>query len=201
MGLKSQRSAAAVAALAQGLERRAKVAIVVWYKSAHSDKPLLGGLFPLRQHPGALCTIHLVFLELPYAIDVKSMEMESLDDYIVDSTTSSKASTVCDNLIDSLMLPKGTLESGQVPNPFLRSWNQSVMKRVVDSSAELVHCRQSEGNYPMKPPPAVVELAKPAIKDFFDTFPLSESVAELAKKNKVKGKKQGKTVHTYKNFL
>jgi len=195
-GKDSLKAATLIASLAQALERQEKAAVCNFYKSNRSKQATLGALFPLPEPEyGYNQTIHLAFFELPHAGDVKMLEMESLQKYLDDE----EKVRVCDDLIDSLMLPYDVLASGSVPSPFHRSWYQTVIQRAQDPDADLVLARSPEQTAmlgdPMKTPGDVLARSKRVLETFRAEFPLT--------KNKLKDdkKKKEKRSHTYKDYL
>jgi hypothetical protein len=196
-GHDSQQACALISGLAQALERLNKVAICTFLKTkTGSGGPVLGGLFPMME-PGYLQPIHLLFLQLPFAGEVKQLEMRSFDEFFADAETASK-SKACDAVIDSLMLPDNVLESGKIPSPFLRSWKETIMQRALDPTAEIVAVRTFDKQDPMVTPSDVLERAIPALDSFHESFPL------VLKKDPVADKTKGQTrkrALTYKDYL
>jgi ATP-dependent DNA helicase 2 subunit 2 len=195
-GHDSQQACALISGLAQALQRLNKVAICTYLKSKTSSGPVLGGLFALPE-PDCLQPIHLVFLQLPFAGDVKQLEMRSFDEFFTDAETTSK-SKACDAVIDALMLPDGVLESGKIPSPFLRSWKETVIKRALNPKAEVVAVRTFDKHDPMVTPPDVLERALPALDSFHESFPLVRKKEQGAEKKK--GQKRKRAL-TYKDYL
>jgi hypothetical protein len=149
------------------------------------------------QESDYLQPIHLVFLQLPFAGEVKQLEMRSFDEFFADAETASK-SKACDAVIDALMLPDNVLESGKIPSPLLRSWKETMMKRVVDPTAEIVAVRTFDKHDPMVTPSDVLERAVPALDLFHESFPLVQKKDQVAEKQK--GQKRKRAL-TYKDYL
>jgi ATP-dependent DNA helicase 2 subunit 2 len=195
-GHDSEQACALISGLAQALQRLNKVAICTFLKTSTSKAPVLGGLFPM-QESDYLQPIHLVFLRLPFAGEVKQLEMRSFDEFFADAETASK-SKACDAVIDALMLPDNVLESGKIPSPLLRSWKETLMKRVVDPTAEIVVVRTFDKQDPMVTPSDVLEQAMPALDAFHESFPLVQKKDQVAEKKK--GQKRARAL-TYKDYL
>jgi len=172
------RSRALVGALAQALQQQEKVAICNCYKTNNGD-PVLGALFPFSEE-GSLRRLkrdehskpppppqQLVFLQLPYAGDVKMLDMQSFEEYI--DADKLKAT---DNMIDALMLPDDALKSGTVPSPFQRSWNRTKLRRATDPGCDIVSVRSGVGTDPMKTPRDVLARSQEAIHKFRAAFSL-----------------------------
>lgn len=195
-GHDSQRACAAISALAQALEQLKKVAIATFYKRSTSARPVLVALFPLTEpeypHP-----IRLVVLQIPFDGEVKKLDLDSLEDFLGggDEQAANK-SKVCDDLIESLMLPDGVLCSGQVPSPLLRSFNQTKVKRAMDPKAPIVKVRPTDDDR-MVTPPEVMHRAESAMEAFEAAFPIETKSTEKAT---AKGQ-NGKKILTYKDFL
>jgi len=193
----SQNACALISGLARALERLDKVAICTFLKTKGSSGPALGGLFPLPE-PGVSQPIHLVFLQLPFQSEVRELMMESFDTYLEESDAKFKAKA-CDDLIDALMLPEGAIESGKVPSPAMRSWNQTMVNRALDPEAKVVDVRTFDEHDPMVTPPVILERALPALDSFHKSFPLAFPKKADTEKNTNKG--QGKQVFTYMDYL
>ena len=126
-GHESLKACAAISALAQALDRKDQVAIGVFLKRANASKKNLVALYPLPEpeypHP-----MRLVCLQIPYGEEVKHITLDSLDVLLHGEYEEVKAK-VCDDFIDSLMLPDGVLGSGETPSPLVRSSNQTKVAR------------------------------------------------------------------------
>lgn len=210
-GNESQKAAAAISALAQGLNKVEKVALCLFFKTKNSTEPILGGLFPMKlldeagrypEHP-----MHLVFLQLPFAGDVKQLNMANFDSFFpvnddvneLDKTR--MKSNVTDELIDSLMLPSDSILSGKVPSPFLRSWNQTKVKRAIGNSKDLVDDDLTLLNG-MATPKQVLQNAATALKHFQEAFPFCPGKnLSYSKDATTSTKKESRKVLTYKDYL
>jgi len=163
-GADSRRACAAVAALAQTLRRTNQVGIATMVKTKNHD-PILVGVFPLEEGDRP---IHLVFLQLPWQGDVPVRPLPNFEP----SKDPSKQ-TVCDDLIESLLIPDDALNYTQIPNPAIRSFHQTVIQRVLDPKCPVVASRPSESDS-METPRETLERAKPALTAFRKAFPLSK---------------------------
>ncbi len=191
-GADSQKACAAIMGLAQALQRSEKVAICTLKKTSKGS-PQVGALIPLIE-PEFETPLRLAFLHLPFAGEVRELSMESFTDII--NETDDRKSNVCDDLIDSLMLPDGCLDSGMVFSPFHRSWNQTMVKRVFDPSVKPVTIRQQVD--PLKTPPDILAAAETALRNFAVTFPLKPAPTNNPKKTKGQ---TGRTILTFKDYL
>lgn len=196
-GEDSQKACAAIMGLATALHRLEKVAICTLKKSAQGSAPHLGALIPLTE-PDFDEPLRLAFLHLPFAGEVRQLNMEPFTDIINDlkDATTLPKSEACDDLIDSLMLPDACLDSGTVFSPFHRSWNQTMIKRAFDPSADPVTVRDQVD--PMKTPSDILAEAELALKNFKATFPLT--VVSRNNPKKTKGQ-TGRTITTFKDYL
>lgn len=207
----SQRACSAIAALAKALQQLDKVAICTFRKSNRGE-PILGALLPYDEpYPDP---IHLLLLRLPFAGEIKRLEKDNFDD-ILDSehpenrTDCETQSQAADDLIDSLMLPKDTLASKNLPCPFLRSWNQTIVKRALDPTAPPVVSRASQGSESDSfcTPSEVLKTARPALHRFQQVFPLHVSKTVMESKSKSSRRNAGeggggrRKVLTYRDYL
>ena len=195
-GGESQKSCAAISALARGLFRVNKVAICTFLKSKKSSGPILGALFPLEE-PECKEPIHLTFLQLPFAGDVKQLTLLNFEEILKEDSSNEKQqkTKACDDLIDGLMLPDDL--SGKVPSPFLRSWNQTKLNRAIDPEAPLVLIRETAKDDPMVTPPDILAKAGPALERYTESFPLQVQKTVTSKQ----GGKKGRVAPNYKDFL
>ena len=191
-GEMSRKACSLIAAMAEALERTSKVAMCVFYKK--SGKPgHFGALFPLRE-PKFPSTIHLIFMALPYSGDVQDLNKDifPLEGFMAD--VQPDEADVVDSLIDSLQLPEDVLAPGTVPNPYSRSWYQTLMQRAIDPESEPVLWRPNQDTDVMATPPAVLMRATGALDRFRECFPTKDmqklAADEKAKNQKVKGKRQ-----------
>jgi hypothetical protein len=170
------------------------VAIGVFLKRANASKKNLVALYPLPEpeypHP-----MRLVCLQIPYGEEVKHITLDSLDVLLHGEYEEVKAK-VCDDFIDSLMLPDGVLGSGETPSPLVRSSNQTKVARALDHKAPVVTVRPSDDDR-MVTPVEVLQRAQTSIQAFETHFPLEMKKSE----KKAKKGEKGRTVLTYKDFL
>jgi hypothetical protein len=170
-GNESRRSCAAISALARALQRMDQVAIATFVKTKDRD-PILCGLFPFE---GGNEPIHLVMMQLPFADDVRIYEMADSCGGSDNRNENQRAAKVCDDLIDKLMLPDDALDYTQIPNPKIRSFYKTIIKRVVNKNSPVVDARVVDGQDQMGTPNYIQERAQPAIDAFYKTFPLKQS--------------------------
>ena len=169
-GGESRKSCAAISALAQGLAKLKHVAIATMVKSTDSD-PILIGLFPWiapstktkdnskTQSPRP--PIHLLIMQLPFEGDIPTLphkllmtssqtaadeDSDDTNKSKKESSTSIKQRKMCDDLIDSLMLPGDKLDSMKIPNPYIRSFHKTVIQRVLDPKSPIVSVRGGGDN-------------------------------------------------------
>jgi hypothetical protein len=166
-GADSRRACAAISALATALARKHQVGIATMVKSKDAD-PILVGLFPLESGENP---IHLVFTQLPFRGDVPRLSLPAFD-ASSSKSTSLKRQTACDDLIDALHLPHDAVDYTQIPNPYIRSFHQTVVQRVLDPKSPVVCVRDRDD--PMSTPKEVVERAKFALHDFRKAFSLTK---------------------------
>jgi hypothetical protein len=86
-----------------------------------------------------------------------------------------QAAEVCDDLIDKLMLPDDALDYTRIPNPKIRSFYKTVVKRILDKDAPIVETRIVDGQDQMGTPKEVAERAQSAVDAFYKTFPLKKA--------------------------
>jgi ATP-dependent DNA helicase 2 subunit 2 len=196
-GDESQKTCAAISALAQALSRLNRVGICTFSKQK-GKRPVLGALFPLPEpiypHP-----IHLVFLRIPFADEAKPFSMDPLDGFLKGPQNAVKTQS-CDDLIKSLMLPNEILNPGQVPYPVSRSWNQTKVERAMNPQAGVVSVRGKEDD-PLSTPAHVLERALPAIQVFRQTFPLERKPEKTKDVANSTMDRKGRKVFTYKDYL
>jgi ATP-dependent DNA helicase 2 subunit 2 len=196
-GDESQKTCAAISALAQALSRLDRVAICTFSKQ-RAKRPVLGALFPLPE-PNYSHPIHLVFLRIPYADEAKPLNLDPLDGYLKGHQTPAKTQS-CDELIESLMLPNAILNPGQVPYPVSRSWNQTKVERALHPQAGVVSVRGKEDD-PLSTPAHVLKSALPAIQLLRQTFPLEKKPDKAKDVANATKDRKGRKVFTYKDFL
>jgi hypothetical protein len=184
-GSESNKACAAVAALAQALHRTGRVAIGTFLKVKSSPFPRLTIIYPLEEQYLAE-PIHLVALSIPYEGEVIANLSKS-----VFPVPDDKKVAVCENLIRSLMLPDGVLESGRLANPALRSWHQTVLEKALYPTAPIVKETIE------KTPSAILAASREALSVFSSTFPFKRQEKE---ENKTAAKKKGRKTTTYTDF-
>ena len=176
-GAESRRSCAGIAALSQAMQELHFAAICTFVKTKDSD-PLLGALFPLFE-VGTQYTYRLIFIQLPFAGDVQRTSTVPLDDFCEEAKMK-----VCDDLIDSMMLPSDTLESTSIANPSLRSFHRTVVNKAIDPEASVVSARLAPPDDLMSTPTDILNAAKTQLYEFRKMFPL-ERFLPTAKRNDV----------------
>ena len=77
---------------------------------------------------------------IPFAEDVQTMNMNSLNDAIGNDD----AMQVCDDLIDQFMLPPNVLQSESISNPAIQSFHKTVINRAIEplESDEIIITRK-----------------------------------------------------------
>ena len=219
-GSSSLKACALISALAQALEREKKVAICTFFKAGSIGTTYLGALFPGPESTQQREPVHLVFLKLPYKGDVKHLQMEPFEDLDADKLR------VFEDMIESLMLPDDVRlgAAGSVPAPAVRSWNQTVIERALDpENKDLVYVRSqrqlaaeaaTDGggggaknhdhcenvDDPIRTPGDVMHRSKDALERFHSEFSFKASRNSRSSGER-KGKKKGKKVHHYRDFL
>jgi hypothetical protein len=183
-GEESKQAIAFIAAMAQALEDLKQVAICTFFKTARAKIPELGMLLPLRDEKSP---VHLAFLQLPYAGETRLLKFDSFENHLQADSDHSKARNA-DALINSMMLPDGALESGKVPCPMFRAWNQTKIKRALNPDAHVVHIRHAFDA--MSAPKQVVDRATPALEAFLALFPAEDENTELKKPKRGKKRKK-----------
>lgn len=196
-GSECSRACTLIANLSQTLTKQKKVAICTFSKTA-AGRAILGVLIPHEEEDckGA----RLLFLQLPFASEVKTLESSPLPELVESLEKSSvDQARACDDLIDAFQLDDDTGKPGTVPSPLLRSWRHTVVARVVDSEADLVHARSHSD--PMAIDRVRLEQGRSALNAFYIHFPLSKSKAKEQEEMKSKLKGKGKRTLSYKDFL
>lgn len=192
-GADSFPSCVAIAALAVALTRKKQVGIATLVKTKDAD-PILVGLFPLSNSEDKTSPPrHLCIMQLPFRGDVTNLSLEPL---VSDASPGKQAAA--DFLIDSLMLPPGTLNHTRIPNPYLRSFHQTVIQRILRPDCSVVSVRSSNED-PMTTPPAILKQAQPAIDGFKSAFPLTKATTNSNQNNESKSNKRGRK--TYHDFV
>uniref|UniRef100_A0A7S4RKV0 VWFA domain-containing protein n=1 Tax=Ditylum brightwellii TaxID=49249 RepID=A0A7S4RKV0_9STRA len=224
--ISNKRACVAISALSQGLLKSKKVAICRFVKSKDAD-PLIGALFPLvitrssardksEEKPARKASLNsplpnkLFFVQLPFAEDVQkiSIPVKNGSNGNDDKHKQRQEARVCDELIDSLMLPKDGLFGGTIPNPTIRSFHKTVINRAVEPRSGIIFARsfcnrtsssreRREGNSvggndidgnllgdtlteddQMSTPEHILQHAAEKIKTFRQTFPLNKVAHE-----------------------
>lgn len=196
----SQRGCAAISALAKALKRLAKVAICKFIKTGRSIEAILGALLPF-QNDGYAEPMRLVFLQLPFAGEVRSLPLHMFDDVMdPEEEDHNKQERAADDLVDSLMLPDTRFTSGSIHYPILQSWKETVIQRSLDPKAPVVNVRDDYEDDPMLTPADLLDRAKPALESFSDCFPLSLQ-KEPGSMRKKKAGRAGRKVVTHHDYL
>ena len=188
-GADSTRACATISALARALARTDQVGIGTMVKTKDAD-PILVGIFPLQDK----LPIHLVVLQLPFKGEVRRFQLSSFDD-IMDKADKRKTQA-CDDLIDALMLPQGVMNYSHIPNPFLRSFHKTVVKRSIDPNCKVVSLRGDENDL-MVTPPEILNRARASIETFQAMFPLTK----VTKDEIDSAPKRKRGPATYRDFL
>lgn len=191
-GNESRRCCAAISALAIGLHRSKQVAIATFVKGVNSD-PILCGLFPLLEDDNEMDEIksaeeshnqqplRLIIMQLPFSGDVRYPHLDypnshAMHENISDDPKRASLADCCDNLIQKLMLPRDILDYEQIPNHKIRSFNETVTKRVLDKTCNLVATRLDpvSGADSMDTPFEIRKQAQSVVQAFYDSFHLME---------------------------
>ncbi len=194
-GANSLPSCAAIAALAMALQQKKQVGVATLVKTKDAD-PILVGLFPLSNSNSKYKTSspqHLCMMQLPFRGDATNLALEPL----VSDTTPTKQDAA-DNLIDSLMLPINALDHTCIPNPYLRSFHQTVVQRILKPDCGVISVRSSVED-PMSTPPATLLHAQPAIDKFRSAFPLVKGTTNSNRSSESKTNMKGRK--TYHDFV
>jgi len=186
-GASSLRACSLVSALAHSLDQRKSVAIST-YKYNATSNTLLCALFPAAFDAAQKNHRHLILLQLPYAGECERFNLGSFDNYLDDKLR------VTDDLVDSMMMPDEIGANGKSPSPILRSINQTLVKRALDSESKLFPPRTSRPNVPSN---VVISQSKKALEKFACEFPLNDNSNDKDAKRKKKGKK----VYHYSDYL
>ena len=186
-GGESRQASAAISALSHGLHIEDCAALCKFVKSKDAD-PLLGAIFPLIEDE-AQPPRRLYFVQLPFAKDLQILTMQPLDDV----AGSNSRAQICDDLIDSLMLPDECMNHEKVPNPAVRSFNKTLIERSIDPSADIATTRSKATNSSMSEdtistPSIILKKAEEKIDLFLNSFKLqiSEGAVTNAPKSKRK---------------
>jgi hypothetical protein len=191
----SPRACALIYSLAQVLTQQSKVAICEYTKTKRG-RPHLGALFPFDDG-GDRGATNLIYMQLPYLEDVKLVDMESLEKFL-DGSNSEELSRSCDDLVEAFMLPSDALVSGFIPNPSVRSWHQTLIRRALDDKAPVVSFRSSLDQ--LSTPSSLLQKGLTSLETFLDACGL-EATATKDSKIEKKGSTKGKKILTYQDYL
>jgi Ku70/Ku80 beta-barrel domain. len=168
----STRACLAVSAIAQALMKLNQVAICTFVKQKDSD-PDMGILLPLVEEETTQPR-HLLYVRIPYADDIQNLTMHPLCDAVDDEAVS-----VCDDLIDAFMLPQNTFNPALIPNPAIRNFRKTMIRRAIHSAekTELEEVKNSsrvaDDEDQFRNADALLENRKKnALLRFHATFPL-----------------------------
>lgn len=196
-GADSLKTCAAIAALAVCLEKESQVAVATLVKTKDAD-PILVGIFPFKSRLDESSPRHLYMMQLPFRGDVINLELDDLPEPARDPKSEKRQAA--DNLIDSMMLSDDDLDYTRIPNPFLRSFHQTIVQRILDPSCPIVSVRSQKGD-PMGLPPAILEKSKEAVAAFEGALPLTRVKTQEKGTSGRKGRRGRKEVKTYRDFL
>ncbi|KAL7521605.1 hypothetical protein ACHAWX_006621 [Stephanocyclus meneghinianus] len=200
-GRESKRSMAAVAALAEAMEEKDLWGYCRFVKSENGD-PRIAVLVPqkiTREECETVSTCkedislggrYFALLQLPFADDVNSLKPPEVT---LELWGDNKECAVCDDLIDSLMIPDDQLDSTAIPFPALHSYQRMIahfaMNPIKDEKERegglseeriLEDCRAT----PLCELEVVKMLSEKASKQiatFLETFPLVKNAAKGTK--------------------
>ena len=201
------RNTVALSSLARALTRSNKVAIVLFNKKRDGE-PVLGGLFPTNNtevdpspnsHP-------LVFLQLPYAGDIKELPTHAFDPAPPSppkesdrDDSSDQQLQIAKDLIRGLSLSNDSRCPVLPQNPFIKAWNQTLLARALDPQAEPVCQRDADAGWnELQTPPNLLEQARTRMQTFRSTFPIQPRLDKASEKAKRYGNRK---VLTYRDFL
>jgi len=191
----SHKACATLAGIAKSLHSLDKIGVCTMIKTKDSAEAIVGALIPARD-PQRPKLFRLSFLQLPFSGEVKRLSLAPFDDILTQVSQDKAYADAADNLVDSLMLPNGCLQSGGIPSPVLRSWNQSMVDKAMNPDASLVFVRETDDQ--MVTPAQVLENADASMHNFMDVFRLSSS--ENREKKLSRGR-QGRVIATYKDHV
>ncbi|GFH53521.1 hypothetical protein CTEN210_09997 [Chaetoceros tenuissimus] len=181
----------AISALAQALEKTNQFAIVRYIKQTDAD-PEMGILSPYTpksdddEEESKSKPKYLSYTKIPFADDVESLLMLPL----VNDISGEKGQKACDELIDAFMLPDDALVSSKIPNPAIRTFRKTMIKRALDRDFKgIVGGRDEidEGCDVISTPQNILKKGKDACERFRRAFPL-EVVEQTTKKGRAKKK-------------
>lgn len=182
----------AISALAQALDKINQFAIVRYIKQTDAD-PEMGILSPYTHQCGdeqeqskSTPPKYLSYIKIPFADDVQSLLMLPL----VNDASGEKGQKACDELIDAFMLPDEALVSSNIPNPAIRTFRKTMIKRALNRDFKgIVGGRDEidEGCDAMSTPQDILKKGTDACERFRRAFPL-EVVEQTTKKGRAKKK-------------
>ena len=202
----SIRADTVISALAQALWKLEQYAVCTFVGRQDAD-PLMGVLVPLIEEgedngyhndrggrvkmedqplpsPPPQC---LLYIRMPFQEDWLNLTMMSLeDDNEIDEAGGTAVgghskfdndAKICDDLIDSLMLPPNVLRNELIPNPAIRAYHKTVIGRAIDpKSLDIMSTRQQKGDEDgedcISTPPDILRRAKKSLDNFRVTFPM-----------------------------
>ena len=194
----SKKSMTAVAALAEAMANKSLWGYCRFVKSPNGD-PKLATLVPKQLENKSQSSTetsrgwYFALLQLPFSDDVNFLKPHEVP---LDHWGDNKECNICDNLIDSLMIPDGELESPAVPLPSLNSYRRMVshfsMNPITDEQ-EMMEGLSEERIIKACHPVPICELeelealsnkASKEINLFLKTFPLTKNANEGKKPEK-----------------
>lgn len=203
-GSESKKSRFAIAALSQAMEETGMVGFCRIVRTKNGE-PKIGALLP-RQHVGATANSeaqngnsgwYLAFLELPFADDLHyNFDRPIPPAYHGDSDDNK----ICDNLIDSMMLPDDDFQSVDIACPALKAYRRMVAYFAINPMNEddevnpegvaketILDAAQAKPLCEFDVVRTILKRASRSIAAFMDNFPLVEHKPEEAKKRKFWG--------------
>lgn len=184
----SVRAGTVVSALAQALWKLKQYAVCTYLPRQDAD-PLMGVLAPLIENEDGSDRSpppphSLLYMRMPFAEDWQNLKMMPLQDDNNEEEAGEGGQSkvdndvkICDDLIDSLMLPTDVLRNESIPNPAIRAYHKTVMSRAIDpSNSDIISTRCKKGEVDvedsMSTPPDILERAKDFLDAFRRKFPL-----------------------------
>lgn len=197
-GGESKKSRTAVAALSLAMEESGMVGFCRIVRTKNGE-PKIGALLP-RQHAGGCADSigwYLAFLELPFADDLHHDFGRPIPPGYHGDATDEK---ICDELIDSMMLPDNDFISEDISNPALKANRRMVAYFAINPMSEedevnpeglaketIVAASQAKPLCDFDVVRTISKKASRSITAFLDNFPLMEHKPEDAKKRKFWG--------------
>ena len=120
-----------------------------------------------------LRTSDVRYPQLDY-LETKAMVYENKN--TSDNSRENSLAMCCDDMIEELMLPQDTLDYKHIPNHKVRSFYKTVVKRVLDTTCDVVTTRIDpiSGTDSMDTPLEIKQQAQPAVTAFYDSLHLTE---------------------------